>query len=136
MVRIELRTSMVLIQGKAGLVRILSEWFSPACGPEPSGGGSISRLVSPASLCSTWMSAPSSTTLPTFASPRNSEKGSRYIVMRRTLARSGRDAQAALLRVTPSATSAGSRPSLTDSGTLAFSSRPVTLRIWSVSRVW
>ena len=58
------------------------------------------------------------------------------IVMRRTLARSGRDAQAALVSVRPSATSAGSRPSLTESGTLAFSSRPVTLRIWSVSRVW
>jgi len=53
-----------------------------------------------------------------------------------SVARSDRDAQAALVSVRPSATSAGSRPSLTDSGTLAFSSRPVTLRIWSVSRVW
>ena len=108
MVRTESRTSMVLIQGKAGLVRSLSERFSPACGPEPSGGGSMSRLVSPTSLRSTRMSAPSSRTRPILTSPRNSETGSRNMVSLRTRARSGREPQVALVRVTPSATMAGS----------------------------
>ena len=133
-VRTESRTSTVLIQGKAEDVRSRSDRFSPGCGPDPSGGGSISRLLSPTSLRSTRMSAPSSRIRPILTSPRNSENGSRNSVMRRTRARSGRDPQAALESVTPSATIAGSLPSLTLSGTRAASSRPVTLRTCSVSR--
>ncbi len=133
MVNTESRTSTVEIHGNAGLGFSLSERFSPACGPEPSGGGSISRLVSPASLVSIRMSAPSSSTRPTLASPRNSENGSRNIVTLRTRASSGRDPHGALASVTPSATSAGSRLRRTESGTRVASSRPVTLRTCSVS---
>ena len=59
-----------------------------------------------------------------------------YSVSLRTRAMSGREAQDALESVTPSATMAGSLPSLTLSGTLAASSRPVTLRTWSIIRAW
>jgi len=59
-----------------------------------------------------------------------------YKVSLRTRAISGRDPHGAFESVTPSATMAGSLPSLTASGTLAASSRPVTLRICSVRRAW
>ena len=133
-VRTESRISTVLIHGKAATVRSRSDRLSPGWGPDPSGGGSISRLASPTSLRSTSMSAPSSRIRPIFTSPRNSENGSRKSVRRRTRARSGREPQAAFERVTPSATIAGSLPSLTVSGTRAASSRPVTLRTCSVNR--
>ena len=135
-VRTESRTSMLAIHGKAGLATTRKDLLSTARGPEPSGGGSISRLASPASLRSTRMSAPSSTSRLIFDSPSRSENGSRYIVILRTRASSGRDPQDALDSVTPSAISAGSRLKWTLSGTRAVSWRPVTRRTWSSSRLW
>ena len=95
-------------EGRIGLQP--SERFSPGCGPDPSGGGSISRLVSPASLRSTRMSAPSSTHA---ADPGLAQEQREGIEIHRDACAPARARaampQAALVSVTPSATSAGSR---------------------------